>query len=85
MCARVYIYIYTPHLLLEKEMAAHSRILENSMDRGAWWATVHGVVRVRNNLAIKPPPPPPHLLYPFIKSIKNTESLSHVPETVTVL
>ena len=20
--------------------------LENSMDRGAWWATVHGVVRV---------------------------------------
>ena len=21
--------------------------LENSMDRGAWWATVHGVVRAR--------------------------------------
>ena len=31
--------------LLEKEMATHSSILnlENSMDRGAWWATVHGV------------------------------------------
>ena len=30
---------------LEKEMATHSSILawENSMDRGAWWATVHGV------------------------------------------
>ena len=30
---------------LEKEMAPHSSILslENSMDRGAWWATVHGV------------------------------------------
>ena len=30
---------------LEKEMAAHSSILvwENPMDRGAWWATVHGV------------------------------------------
>ena len=30
---------------LEKEMAAHSSnsCLENSMDRGAWWATVHGV------------------------------------------
>ena len=28
--------------------------LENSMDRGAWWATVHGVVkRVRHNLATK--------------------------------
>ena len=22
--------------------------LENSMDRGAWWATVHGVTRVRH-------------------------------------
>ena len=28
----------------------------NPMDRGAWWATVHGVARVRHNLAIKPPP-----------------------------
>ena len=23
------------------------------MDRGAWWATVHGVVRVRHNLVTK--------------------------------
>ena len=23
--------------------------LENSMDRGAWWATVHGVTRVRHD------------------------------------
>ena len=23
--------------------------LENSMDRGAWWVTVHGVARVRHN------------------------------------
>ena len=32
---------------LEKEMATHSRILacENSMDRRAWWATVHGVTK----------------------------------------
>jgi len=28
----------------------------NPMDRGAWWATVHGVVRVRHDLATKPPP-----------------------------
>ena len=26
------------------------------MDRGAWQATVHGVVRVRHDLATKPPP-----------------------------
>ena len=26
---------------LEKEMATHTSNLENSMDRGAWWATVH--------------------------------------------
>jgi len=32
---------------LEKEMAAHSSILAWSilMDRGAWWATVHGVAK----------------------------------------
>ena len=30
--------------------------LENPMDRGAWRATVHGVVRVRYDLATKPPP-----------------------------
>ena len=30
---------------LKKEMATHSDILDwkNPMDRGAWWATVHGV------------------------------------------
>ena len=27
----------------EKAMAPHSTRLENSMDRGAWWPTVHGV------------------------------------------
>ena len=29
--------------------------LENSMDRGAWPATVHGVARVGHVLATKPP------------------------------
>ena len=28
------------------------------MDREAWQAAVHGVVRVRHDLATKPPPPP---------------------------
>ena len=33
---------------LEEGMATHSKnsCLENPMDRGAWWATVHGVQRV---------------------------------------
>ena len=26
--------------------------LENPMDRGAWWAPVHGIARVRHNLAL---------------------------------
>ena len=32
---------------LEEGMATHSSILdlENSMDRGAWWATVHGIAK----------------------------------------
>ena len=40
---------------LEKETAAHSNILGlgNPMDRGAWRATVHGLTRVRQNLAIE--------------------------------
>ena len=29
--------------VLEKEMATHSSIPENPLDRGAWWAAVHGV------------------------------------------
>ena len=31
----------------EKERATHSSILawENPVDRGAWWATVHGVTK----------------------------------------
>ena len=38
---------------LEKEMATHSSISypENPMDRGAWWATVHGVTRSRTCLS----------------------------------
>ena len=29
--------------------------LEKPMDRGAWWATVHGVTRIGHGLATKPP------------------------------
>ena len=30
--------------------------LENPMDRGAWWATVRGVLRLRHDSVTKPPP-----------------------------
>ena len=30
---------------LEKEMATQYSCLENPMDGGAWWATVHGVAK----------------------------------------
>ena len=36
--------------------------LENPMDRGAWQATVHGVVRVGHNLANKPMSVSSHIL-----------------------
>ena len=34
--------------------------LENPTDRGAWWATVHGVARVGHDWATKPPSPLPY-------------------------
>ena len=38
---------------LEKEMATHSSILawKNPMDRGAWWAAVHGIAKSRAQLS----------------------------------
>ena len=36
-----------------------------SMDRGEWWATAHGVVRVGHDLATKPPPTPDSLFSGF--------------------
>ena len=40
--------------------------LENPMDRGAWWATVHRVTRVRHDSATKPPPPPWSILCNYV-------------------
>ena len=43
---------------LEKETATHSSILAWRIPRtGDWRATVQGVLRVRHDLATKPPPP----------------------------
>ena len=36
--------------------------LENPLERGAWWATVQGVARVRHDLVTKSPPLPPNLM-----------------------
>ena len=37
---------------LEKEMAIRSSILaKNPVDRGAWWATAHGVAKGRTGLS----------------------------------
>ena len=38
--------------------------LENSMNRGTWWAAVHGVARVGHNRVTKQPPLIP--LWPFV-------------------
>ena len=41
------------------------------MDRGAWWATVHGVAKLKYDLATKPPPPVFWgSLLPFLKKKK---------------
>ena len=39
-----------------EEMVTHSNILawRIPMDGGIWWATIHGVVRVRHDLMTKP-------------------------------
>ena len=39
---------------LEEGMATHSSILawRISMDRGAWWATVHGVTKSQTQLKV---------------------------------
>ena len=44
--------------------------LENSMNRGAWQATVQGVARVRHDLATKPPPPLSSHLQDYFKHKK---------------
>ena len=38
--------------LLDKEMATYSNILawKNPMNRGAWWATAHGVMKSQTQL-----------------------------------
>ena len=44
--------------------------LENSRDRGAWQAIVHGIKRAVHSLAIKPPPPPPSSSIDYFLTIR---------------
>ena len=44
------VYLSFPPLFLEKAMTPYS-CLENPMDRGAWWAAVHGVAKSRTWLS----------------------------------
>ena len=44
-----------------------SKLQELVMDREAWRSVVHGVTRVRPDLATKPPPPYNILLFSFTK------------------
>ena len=46
--------------------------LENSMDRGAWQATVHGISRVEHDLVTKP-----HLLDPAIIKTEHSKNKDH--------
>ena len=46
-CRRCRFDLWSGKIPLEKEMATYSSIFawKNSMDRGAWWATVPGVAK----------------------------------------
>ena len=48
--------------------------LGNPMDRGAWWATVHGVTRVRHDLETTPPPPQ---LMALLKKLQYKSAVFH--------
>ena len=48
------------------------------MDRGVWQAAIHGVARVRHNLAIKPSPKT-HLKRKMTKLLFHRASSSHLP------
>ena len=62
--------------------------LGNSMDRGAWWATVHGIARVGHDLATKQQTTmrgPPCRLLSFILTVRcvgTVEVTVSCPETL---
>ena len=59
-------------------MATHSSILGlgDTMDREAWWATIHGVTRFKDDLVAKLPAPP-YKIIPIAFMKKPGENLRH--------
>ena len=49
------------------------------MDRGAWWATVHGVARVGHNLVTKPPPHAKDTYFGFLLWVTESNSNCDLP------
>ena len=45
--------------------------LGNSMDKGAWQATVHGVETAGHDLVIKPPPPNLIIRLPVLQKVEH--------------
>ena len=60
---------------VERERERKRKCLGNPMDRGAWWATVHGVARVRHNLVTKSPPPPSYV-YIYVRRERERQPVS---------
>ena len=52
--------------------------LENSMDKGAWQVTVHGVTIIRHDLVTKPPPYHIYILSSSLNKNSLTELLNHI-------
>ena len=48
-----FVFVLEQTHMLEKEMVTHSSILARKIapDRGAWWATVHGVAKSQTRLS----------------------------------
>ena len=68
----MYMHIYIPWR--RKWQPLQYSCLGNSMDRGAWWATVYGFTRVRHSLATKPP----HTIYKYIYIYRKIDKCIHI-------
>ena len=55
--------------------------LGNSMDRGAWWATVYGVARTGHDLVTKPPQVHTRCLDKVVKKVPAFMELIQIEET----
>ena len=53
--------------------------LGNPVDRGAWWVTIHGVTRVRQDLGSKPPPVIFFIFMQFIVLFWSSSEISSWP------